>query len=121
MDSLNIFEVNPIEYERRKKRVHTYKRVKVEDLSKRGLLGIYISLNFKQTPSVLDLPQGFIIQYKTKPAILISRENGRLYAFAGRWDIKEIEHQASLVLRVLGRVSLVEEWERKTVMRRRKK
>jgi len=121
MDSLNLFLVKPVEYEKRLKRVHSYKRIKIEELSKRTIIGIYLSLNFKQAPSVLDIPEGFIIQYKTKPAILISRSNGKLYSFPGKWPIKEMEHQASLVIRVLARVDLVEDHERKVVMKKRVK
>lgn len=117
MDSLKVFLVTPIEYEKRLKRIHNYKRIKIEELSKKSILGLYISMNFKEAPSVTDIPEGFIIQYKTKPAILISKENGKLYSFPGKWPIREIEHQASLVMRVLSRVNLVEKHERKAIMR----
>lgn len=61
MDSLDVFKVIPIEYEKYRKRVHKYKRIKVEELSKKGISDLYLNLNFKRlpccckrTPSSLD-------------------------------------------------------------------
>lgn len=112
MDSLNVFKIVPIEFEKGRKRIHIYKRVKVKELSKKTLLSIYTNLNFKALPSIIELPETFIIQYKSKPVILISKQDGQLYAFKGKWDMKEIQHQASLLIRVLSRVELVEEHKR---------
>lgn len=120
MDSMQIFEVRVVEYEKTRTRVHTYKCIKVEQLNKKRLADFYFGLHFKNLPEIVDLPLGFLIQYRSKPAILINRNDGRLYSFAGKWDIREIEHQASLVLRVLSAYDLVEEWQRKSVMKKRK-
>jgi len=61
MDSLDVLLVIPIEYDKNRKVVHAYKRIKVEDLSKNGISDLYLNLNFKRlpccckrTPSSLD-------------------------------------------------------------------
>lgn len=120
MDSLNVFEIIPIEFSKERKILHIYKRIKVEELSKERILDIYFNLNFKNSPSVLDLPTAFIIQYRTKPAIVISKENGRLYSFPNKWDLAEVQHQASLVMRVLSRTNFIEDHKRQSIRRRRK-
>jgi len=56
MDSLNVLLVIPIEYDRNRKVVHAYKRIKVEDLSKKGISDLYLNLNFKQLREVGKFP-----------------------------------------------------------------
>lgn len=117
---LNIFEVLPIEFKKGKKIIHFYKRILVEDLTDEKLVDIYYNLNFKTLPSVADLLNFFLVTYKTKPPILISKRNGRLYSLKGKWDLAEVQHQASLVIRVLEYFGLVEAHQTKTVKRRKK-
>lgn len=119
MDSLNVFEIRPVEYNKGRRVVHIYKRIKTKDLTVTRLRDLYINLGFKTAPVITPLKEFFLITFYPKPPILISTQDGRLYSFLGKWDLKEAQHQASLVMRVLGEYDLVEEHKRKTVRRRK--
>ena len=118
MDSLEIFEIEPIEWDRGRKVIHIYKRVKVQELSAQKIRDLYVNLAFKTLPTVTDLKDCFLITYYPKPPIMISKTNGRLYSSMGSWDLKEGQHQASLVMRVLSEFDLVEEHTRKSLRSR---
>lgn len=120
IDSLNVLEIKeviPIQYMRNRKVVHNYKRIKVEDLTRKGIEDLYSNLNFKKLPSVTELDNFFLIVYVPKPPILVSKINGRLYSLKGLWTSIETQHQASLVLRVFAYVNLVENHSRKSLKR----
>jgi len=114
---LNLREVFPIQYSKEKKWICLYKRIKVEELTKQRIEDIYWNLNFRRLPNIFEFDRFFLIQYGSKPWIFISKENGKLYSFPNSWDLKEIEHQASLVIRVLSSFDLVEGYRRKRVRR----
>lgn len=113
-------EVLPIEYSKKRKVRHYYKRIKVEELSSERIEDFYYNLNFKKLPFVTELSNFFMIFFQPKPPILISKENGRLYTLEGKWDIEEVQHQGSLVMRVLESVDLVEGWKRKTILKKKR-
>jgi len=119
VDSLDVFEIIPIEYDRGKKVIHYYSQIKVKKLTATKIRDLYRNANFKSLPMVLSIKNFFLITYQPKPPILISKINGRLYSFLGNWDIQEVQHQASLVIRVLSTYDLVKEHKRKTVRRRK--
>lgn len=116
---MKIYEVIPIEYDKTRKVIHTYKRIITRNLTANRLRDIYLNLRFKSLPMISNLLGFFLITYQPKPPILISKDNGRLYAFQGKWDLAEVQHQASLVMRVLASVGLVEEHKRRTIKRKR--
>jgi len=119
MDSLNVIEVMPIEYDKGRKVVHTYSKIRTQDLTAKRLRDLYINLGFKKAPVITHLGEAFLITFFPKPPILISKNDGRLYTFAmGKWDLKEVQHQASLVMRVLAEFSLVTNHKRRSVRRR---
>ena len=117
---LNLLEIRPVEYDKGRKVIHKYSKVKTSDLTAKRVRDLYINLGFKIVPVVTSLKEAFLITFFPKPPILISKEDGRLYTFKGNWDIKEAQHQASLVMRVLAEYSLVEDHKRISLRRRKK-
>ncbi len=119
MNSLDILEIMPIEFQGKKKVIHIYKKVKIKELTASRIIDLYINLGFKKLPSVFSIQNFYMIIFFPKPPILISKRDGRLYSFRGKWDLKEAQHQASLIMRVLSEFNYVEKHQRKS-MRRRK-
>jgi len=120
MDSLSIVEIMPIEYDKRRKVVHTYSKICTQDMTAQRLRDLYINLGFKNAPVVTHLGEAFLITFFPKPPIIISKSDGRMYTFVGgKWDLKEAQHQASLVMRVLVEFDLVGNHKRRSVRRRK--
>lgn len=119
MKELGLLEIMPIESMKDRKVVHIYDRILVEKLNAQRLRDLYANCNFKNLPNVMELEKFFLITYYPKPPIFISKDDGRLYAPKGTWPMAEIQHQASLVMRVLSTYSLV--LEHKRISKRKRK
>lgn len=104
-------EIVPVKFKSKKYRqVLLYKRIKVELLTKETLLSLYNLSNTKAQVQILETPNFFLVQYPTKPFIAISRIDGRLYTlYTQGFTLEELQHQASILLRILNRFKLVEE------------
>ena len=103
-------EVTPIQYHGSTAQVFSYKRIKVECLTKETLKRFYTLLRLTRPVSILETPTLFLIQYEGKPIIVLKKLDGRLYSFQGQgFPEKEIEHQASFVIRILKKFGLVED------------
>ena len=116
---VNLEETKPIEYSRRGRRILTYRKVRTEHLSKEGLRESYKALAFRETPDIIESTRGLLIQYRNKPPMFISKETGKVYSPKDSWPRKEVEHQASLLLRVLNSLGLVEEYKRVSIPKKR--
>ena len=119
MNELKLVEIIPIEYDKSKKVIHMYSTIDTSDLTAKRLRDLYVNLNFKSSPAVSPLIDGFLITFYPKPPIFICSKDGRMYSFLGKWDLKEVQHQASLVMRVLSHFDLVKDHKR--ISRRRRK
>jgi len=109
---LEIKELAPIEWDKTRKVVHIYKRVKTADLTAKRVSDLFINLGFDKIPVVTHLKGFYLLTFYPKPPVLISEEDGRMYTTEGMWDLKEAQHQASLIMRVLAEFGLVEEHRR---------
>jgi len=103
-------EITPIQYHGTTAQVFSYKRIKVECLTKETLKRFYTLLRLTRPVAILETPTLFLIQYEGKPIIILKKLDGRLYTFLDQgFSEKEIEHQASFVIRILKRYDLVED------------
>ena len=103
-------EITPIQYHGTTAQVFSYKRIKVECLTKETLKRFYTLLRLTRPVAILETPTLFLIQYEGKPIIVLKKLDGRLYTFPDQgFSEKEIEHQASFVIRILKRYDLVED------------
>lgn len=93
-----------------------YRRVKVELLTKETLLSLYDLSKARARVQVLETPNFFLVQYPGKPFIAISRLDGRLYTLYNQgFTLGEMQHQASILLRILKKFDLVEELKYKRI------
>lgn len=109
LETKEIKEVTPIKYHKDYFQILFYKRIETESLTREMLLRFYELLETKKPVFILEVPNYFLIQYDSKPIILVSKKDGRLYSFFDQGFKKgEIEHQASFVIRILKKYGLVE-------------
>ncbi|RLI82221.1 MAG: hypothetical protein DRP01_10115 [Archaeoglobales archaeon] len=109
-------EVTPIQYHGSTAQVFSYKRIKVECLTKETLQRFYTLLRLTRPVTILETPAFFLIQYEKKPIIVLKKDDGRLYTLPDQgFSEKEIEHQASFVIRILRKYDLVEELHSKKI------
>ncbi len=109
-------EVVPIQYHGSTAQVFSYKRIKVECLTKETLKRLYTLLKLTRPITILETPSLFLIQYENKPIIVLKKEDGRLYTLPDQgFSKREIEHQASFVIRILRKYNLVEELHSKRI------
>ena len=103
-------EVTPIQYHGATAQVFSYKRIKVECLTKETLQRFYTLLRLTRPVTVLETPSLFLIQYEKKPILILNKKDGRLYSlFNQGFSEREIEHQASFVIRILKKYDLIED------------
>jgi len=119
MNSLDVFEVIPIESSYRKKKIYSYKRLILGDLTVKKLKSIYLNIHAKHIPDIIESIDYFIIQYPNKPALLLNKTDGRIYSFKQKFDMKQIQHQASILFRIFRTFELIEEPKTKTINYRR--
>ena len=103
-------EVTPIQYHGSFAQVFSYKRVKVECLTKETLKRLYTFLRLSREVNILETPTLFLIQYEKKPIVILNKRDGRLDSlFNQGFSEREIEHQASFVIRILKKYDLIED------------
>jgi len=115
-------EVVPIQYHGSFAQVFSYERIRVENLTKETLRRCYTFLELARPVYILETPAYFLIQYEKKPVIILKKEDGRLYSLPGQgFPRKEIEHQASFVIRILKKFDLIEGVRSKKVSLKKKR
>jgi len=119
MDSLDVFEVNPIESSSGKKKFYSYKRLILGDLTVKRLKSIYLNIHAKHIPDIIESIDYYMIQYPNKPVLLLNKTDGRIYSFKQKFDMKQIQHQASILFRIFRTFDLIEEPKTKTINYRR--
>lgn len=119
MNSLDVFEITPIESSSGKKKFYSYKRLILGDLTVKKLKDIYLNIHAKHIPDIIESIDYFMIQYPNKPVLLLNKTNGRIYSFRQKFDMKQIQHQASILFRIFRTFGLIEDPKTKTINYRR--
>ena len=104
---VNLKYVTPVEYSERK--IKRYFGYKIADFNAEKLQEIVNGLNVAKAPRIWQEEDVVCYQYPEKPLIII--KDGRLFTTEETWDgkefsDKEIRHQASILLRILGEAKL---------------
>ena len=116
-DNSVLQEVIPVQYHNPwRKEQFFYIKIKVEKLTRMALIGLFRDKNSRSELRVIESPRYFITQFEDKPPIYINRQNGRLYCLDMGYDLKNVEHQASFIIRILRSVGLVEDCTSKTMI-----
>ena len=103
-----IEEVIPIQDHGSEIEVFSYKRVKIELLSKAYLETIYRLLNTQQKTVIMETPKYFMIQYGTEAITYINRETGR-FCSSSDFHEEESQKQAGFVIRILNKHDLIDD------------
>ena len=100
-------EVTPVEYS--EKQIKRYYGYRIAELNAEALQKVIANVNVKVAPKIWQEEDMVFYQYPRKPVIII--KNGILFTTTEMWDGKEfsdreIRHQASILLRILGEADL---------------
>lgn len=104
---MDLICVTPVEYSENK--IKRYYGYKIADFDAPQLQEIVNNLNVAKAPKIWQEEDMVFYQYPGKPLIIV--KDGRLFTTKEMWDGKEfsdreIRHQASILLRILGDANL---------------
>jgi hypothetical protein len=111
--------LTPVEYQG--ERIVRYYGYKIDSLDADSILFTLEEINIKETPKVWDDGEITFYQYPGQPLIAI--KNGQFFTTREVWENREfshrrIRHQASILLRILGKFGMAR-YNRKAVPRKR--
>jgi len=121
---VDTIEISPKEYSKYQIREDLYDKIKVKQLTRRKLEGLYKKAKAKEIPRIVETSDYFIIQYKKKPVVLINRKTGRFEVFTSeleKYGERYVKQQASIAFRILKKYQLLVNPWRKTVWSRSRK
>jgi hypothetical protein len=105
-------EVQPINKERRCT-YFCYGRIMIEKLTKKTLKDIFISCN--ADIDVIEEPDSYVCQYKTKPPISINKVDGKFYSYSN----EEMNQQARIIWEILRKHGYIEDPHRQYIYNNR--
>jgi hypothetical protein len=112
-----LIAVEPVEYSERK--IKRYYGYKIANLNAERLQEVINGVNVAQHPRIWQEEDMVCYQYPNKPLIIV--KDGKLFTTLQMWNgmefpHREIRHQASILLRILGKAELAS-YNRQTIAR----
>lgn len=115
-ETLDVSRVVPFHYHRSWRQRIIYGRVLTDGLTKEEIKRIFREANAKEIPDIIEKEDYFEFQYSNKPTLIILKKDGKIYCDSSelkKYDRKEIEHQASILLTILNKGKRVDYLKRK--------
>ena len=106
MNTIDVVEVLPVEFNYKKDYIRIYRKIKISpNLTQEKFNQIISKENLKEYPSIIGNPNCKIYyQYPNKPMIILDLQNNKILTNLDVWNTYQhhlIMHQASIILRIL--------------------
>jgi len=106
IDVSKIIPIVPFHYHGNWRQRIVYGRILTDRLTKMEIKRLFEEVHAKEIPDIID-KNGYIeFQYVEKPTIMISKKDGKIYCEQKeleKYDMKYIEHQASILVTILNK------------------
>jgi hypothetical protein len=115
----NLVPITPVEYSR--SRITRYYGYQIDEIDADSLMSIFAKVNVQCSPNIWAEDGVVFYQYPGQPSLAIKA--GKLFTTEEVWEGRvfshaRIRHQASILLRILGKFGLAR-FNRKAIPRRR--